>query len=230
MTTPPLLAPVARAAIIALLVTACQPVLKEKGNILEPDKVATLQSGVTTRAQVLKALGSPTLVNSFQKERWIYIQERLFDGKRVVNRLEIEFDAQGRVREVQRNFDDQLLDPQTAAVTEEDPSSWRRIWNAWTRDDKRVAVKAREGEPSSWEGIINPPSWWQRVFNREQYAASQPAPEVTYAPEESGWWQGMWERDPSQPLAPESGPLTDPAANVEPARPEGGGKQIWQIQ
>ncbi|MBF0605701.1 MAG: outer membrane protein assembly factor BamE [Nitrospirae bacterium] len=103
----------------SLFLASCQAVISESGNIIDPTKVEQIHIGTTTRDEILKLLGPPTLTNTFRQERWIYIQDRQFRNiqrtfSRVTNRLEITFDSGGVVQDIQRNFEDSLYDPRTA--------------------------------------------------------------------------------------------------------------------
>ncbi|MEO5329479.1 MAG: outer membrane protein assembly factor BamE [Magnetococcus sp. THC-1_WYH] len=103
----------------SLFLASCQAVISESGNIIDPAKVEQIHIGTTTRDEILKLLGPPTLTNTFRQERWIYIQDRQFRNiqrtfSRVTNRLEITFDTGGVVQDIQRNFEDSLYDPRTA--------------------------------------------------------------------------------------------------------------------
>lgn len=148
-----------RAAKTALLVsslflTSCQAVVNESGSIIEPEKAAQIQIGTTTRDEVLKLLGPPTLVNTFRQERWIYIQDRQFKNiqrtfSRVTNRIEITFDGSGFVRDVQRNFKDALYDPREISKQKED-----RGYSGWLLDGKFARPANNPGpiEPENKSG------------------------------------------------------------------------------
>ncbi|MBF0422827.1 MAG: outer membrane protein assembly factor BamE, partial [Magnetococcales bacterium] len=112
---------------LSLFLTACQAVISESGNIIEPAKVDQIQAGVSNRDEVLRLLGPPTLVNSFRQERWIYIQDRKFKNmqrtfSRVANRLEITFDDNGMVKDIKRNFNETLYDPREVAKPSDEKS------------------------------------------------------------------------------------------------------------
>ncbi|MBF0160652.1 MAG: outer membrane protein assembly factor BamE [Magnetococcales bacterium] len=116
---------------VALLLIACQATVHEKGTILNPYTVAQIKVGQTTRAQVKELLGVPTIVSSLRKDRWAYVQDRQFKNvqrtfSRVINRVEITFDERGVVKEIQNNFDDVLLDPQTVPEAKN-----TQQWFAW---------------------------------------------------------------------------------------------------
>ncbi|MEO5340068.1 MAG: outer membrane protein assembly factor BamE [Magnetococcus sp. MYC-9] len=132
----------------SLLLAGCQAVVHEKGTILDPKRVALITVGQTTRAQVKELLGVPTMVNSLRKDRWIYVQDRQFKNvqrtfARVINRVEVTFDERGVVKDIQHNFDDALLDPQTIpeARTQQQWFNW-----LWSGEYARPAVA---GSPSA---------------------------------------------------------------------------------
>lgn len=67
------------AILTAMTVTACSSITPNfykldmrQGNVLEPEKVAQLQPGMSKR-QVQNILGSPLLTDPFHQDRWDYI-------------------------------------------------------------------------------------------------------------------------------------------------------------
>jgi outer membrane protein assembly factor BamE (lipoprotein component of BamABCDE complex) len=102
--------PVATAIAGALLATglgACVATVDKRGNLPEPDKLAQIQPGSTTREQVVKILGTPSSTGIFNDKSWYYISRRTkqvaffdpdvldqqvyvvnFDGKGVVNSVD----------------------------------------------------------------------------------------------------------------------------------------------
>jgi outer membrane protein assembly factor BamE (lipoprotein component of BamABCDE complex) len=54
-------------------VAACTPTVDTRGNLPPVDVIATIQPGVTTRAQVNQLLGSPSSVGTFNDRTWYYI-------------------------------------------------------------------------------------------------------------------------------------------------------------
>ena len=131
----------------SLSLIACQAVVYEKGTVLNPQNVARIKAGETTRAQVKDLLGVPTIVNSLRKDRWIYVQDRQFKNiqrtfARVINRVEITFDERGVVKNIQHNFDQELLDPQSLPEAHNAKS-----WFAWLWDGA-YARPATGGQPA----------------------------------------------------------------------------------
>ena len=82
--------------LIALLGSACsiyQPDLQQ-GNVLEAEKVAKLNPGMTRR-QVLFVLGTPMLKNPFERNRWDYVYLHIDreHEKREYHRLTLYFEG-----------------------------------------------------------------------------------------------------------------------------------------
>jgi outer membrane protein assembly factor BamE (lipoprotein component of BamABCDE complex) len=50
--------------------------LDQRGNLPEPEKVAAIQPGTTTKDQVVKILGSPSAASTFDDKTWYYISRR----------------------------------------------------------------------------------------------------------------------------------------------------------
>lgn len=73
------------------------------GTEVEPEQLAKIQVGVTTKDQVRKLLGTPSSVSPFGNNTWYYMFEeterRAFFNPKVIrgNIIRIEFDGQNRV-------------------------------------------------------------------------------------------------------------------------------------
>lgn len=107
---------VALAGAIALAqVAACSPTVTNHGYRLDPDTMAQIVPGVTSHEQVLRLLGSPSAVGTFDVERWYYISQRTeqmsFYQSEVVAQdvVTIEFDSRGIVQNVVQNDMGQAL-------------------------------------------------------------------------------------------------------------------------
>ncbi|MBF0152485.1 MAG: outer membrane protein assembly factor BamE [Magnetococcales bacterium] len=204
------------AMLFNLAISSCQTLTQEQGNILDPQKVAQIREGRTTRKDVLGLLGSPTIVNSFKPNRWIYLQDSRFDKFRAINRVEIEFDKQGVVRFVTRNFGDDIWNPQQLSATEQD-RSFRYLRNLMENDVRDLtpnAITANQHVPlvattQSPGGVSHKPSFLERLFSR--WKSTPAKPDTSFSPTESGWWQGIWSSDPT--AAPGSLPSKSPEAD-----------------
>ena len=71
----PLAAPVA-VLIAAASLAGCSPTLDQRGNLPEPDKLAQIRPGATTRDEVVKILGTPSSTGIFDAKNWYYISRR----------------------------------------------------------------------------------------------------------------------------------------------------------
>jgi outer membrane protein assembly factor BamE (lipoprotein component of BamABCDE complex) len=93
-----------------LLLTACQPMVANRGNILDPDALTQVVPGKTTREEVAAALGSPTEVGTFDEKVWYYVgrqtEQYSFFRPDVIKQhaIEVDFDEEGIVASV-KNLD-----------------------------------------------------------------------------------------------------------------------------
>jgi outer membrane protein assembly factor BamE (lipoprotein component of BamABCDE complex) len=55
---------------------ACSPTVDQRGNLPEPDKLAEIRPGATTRDEVTKILGTPSSTSVFNEKTWYYISRR----------------------------------------------------------------------------------------------------------------------------------------------------------
>lgn len=56
--------------------TACSPVLDTRGALLQPHDLEKLHVGVSTKQDVIAALGSPSTISSFYDNTWYYIGQQ----------------------------------------------------------------------------------------------------------------------------------------------------------
>jgi outer membrane protein assembly factor BamE (lipoprotein component of BamABCDE complex) len=84
----------------------CVAQVDQRGNLPEPDKVAQIQPGSTTRDQVAKILGTPSSTGVFNDKSWYYISRKTkqvaFLNKDVLDQqvYVINFDGRGVVNSV----------------------------------------------------------------------------------------------------------------------------------
>lgn len=95
------------AAIVASGLGGCVASVDNRGNLPEPEKMAQIQPGSTTRDQVAKILGTPSSIGVFNDKSWYYISRKTkrvafldpdvldqqvfvvnFDGRGVVNSID----------------------------------------------------------------------------------------------------------------------------------------------
>lgn len=96
----------ATAAVLLGTVGACSPTVSNHGYRIDPDTLARVQPGVSSREEVYRLLGSPSSVGTFDTERWYYISQRSeqmsFYQSEIVEQdvITVDFDAGGVVRDV----------------------------------------------------------------------------------------------------------------------------------
>ncbi|HEU0117183.1 MAG TPA: outer membrane protein assembly factor BamE [Alphaproteobacteria bacterium] len=92
--------------VFAGLLAACAPTIANRGNIIDPDKLAEIKSGTSTREEVVARLGTPTMVSTFDDKTWYYAgrnteQYSFFDPEVMKQQaVEVKFDDQGVVTTV----------------------------------------------------------------------------------------------------------------------------------
>jgi outer membrane protein assembly factor BamE (lipoprotein component of BamABCDE complex) len=64
------------AAAAAAMLSACVPNIDQRGNLPEPDKLAEIHPGATTKDQVAKILGTPSSTGIFDDKRWYYVSRK----------------------------------------------------------------------------------------------------------------------------------------------------------
>jgi outer membrane protein assembly factor BamE (lipoprotein component of BamABCDE complex) len=67
-----------RAAVLtaALGSASCTISVDQRGNLPDPDKLAQVQPGSTTKEQLAKILGTPSSASAFNDDSWYYISRR----------------------------------------------------------------------------------------------------------------------------------------------------------
>jgi len=93
-------------AFAATSLGACVATVDQRGNLPEPENLAQIHPGTTTREQVAKILGTPSSTGVFNDKNWYYISRRtkqvaFFDPDVLDQQVYIvNFDATGVVRGV----------------------------------------------------------------------------------------------------------------------------------
>lgn len=92
----------------ALALAGCATSVEQRGNLPPPDEIAQIHPGKSTKAEVVKILGTPSSVGVFSDKDWYYISSRtkqfsFFDPKVMDQQVYIvDFDDQGVVKAVDR--------------------------------------------------------------------------------------------------------------------------------
>ncbi len=98
----------AAVAALAIAAAACNPITDNLGNRTLKENVEQIQVGRTSKAEVVRLLGTPSNVAAFDPDTWYYISARqiqyAFLKPRTVdqNVLAIRFDGSGIVREMKQ--------------------------------------------------------------------------------------------------------------------------------
>jgi len=95
---------------LVVVVAACDPIREERGYRMDPEQIAQVETGTTTKDELLELLGSPSSISTFPEsgEAWYYIgretEHYAFLEKDVLqqNVVVIEFDENEVVKEVKK--------------------------------------------------------------------------------------------------------------------------------
>ena len=100
--------PAALALAVAAGLGGCVASVDQRGNLPDPDKLAEIRPGATTRAEVAKILGTPSSIGVFDSKNWYYISRKtkrvaFFDPDVLDQQVFIvNFDDKGVVRGLDR--------------------------------------------------------------------------------------------------------------------------------
>jgi outer membrane protein assembly factor BamE (lipoprotein component of BamABCDE complex) len=100
--------PVIASVILGFGLVACAPEIHYRGNTPEADRLALIKPGAQTREQVVRLLGSPTMVATFDKDTVLYLGQKTrtvtFREPEVLERtiVAIGFGKDGRVASVEK--------------------------------------------------------------------------------------------------------------------------------
>jgi outer membrane protein assembly factor BamE (lipoprotein component of BamABCDE complex) len=108
---------------LALTLTACEPTVANRGNILDAEKLQDIMVGTSTREDVATKLGTPTQVSTFDDKVWYYIgrqtEQYSFLDPEVIKQkaVEVRFDDRGIVTAVNDMNLDEAHDVETVDRT-----------------------------------------------------------------------------------------------------------------
>ena len=91
---------------ILISLTGCETHVAYRGKLPDPDQLAKIKPGQQDKEEVLRLIGSPSSMDTFNDNVWIYDYKVLesksfFTPREVVHRLYlIHFDAHDKVREI----------------------------------------------------------------------------------------------------------------------------------
>ncbi|MGI4851232.1 MAG: outer membrane protein assembly factor BamE [Janthinobacterium lividum] len=91
---------------ILILSVGCETHVTYRGKLPDPDQLAKIKPGAQDKEEVLRLIGSPSSISTFNDNMWIYDykileSESFFTPREVMHRLYlIDFDIQGKVKEI----------------------------------------------------------------------------------------------------------------------------------
>jgi outer membrane protein assembly factor BamE (lipoprotein component of BamABCDE complex) len=119
--TPYLSTPALRRVVLAgfalpLMLAGCTPIIANRGNMLDEDRIAQVKTGSSSKNDVFEALGSPSVVSTFDDNTWYYVGQRTereaFFKPVVTDRklIAVQFDDTDHVKSMDRVGLDQAVD------------------------------------------------------------------------------------------------------------------------
>jgi outer membrane protein assembly factor BamE (lipoprotein component of BamABCDE complex) len=132
--------------------SGCAPQVSQHGHTIDPDSVARITPGVTSREEVARLLGSPSTLATFEDGRWYYVtqrrESRSFFQSRITEQdvVTVSFDERGIVQAVDRYDMDQAM------AIEPSPDSTRTLGNELTVVEQLIGNIGRFGDPASTVG------------------------------------------------------------------------------
>jgi len=111
-------------AFAAAALIGCAATVDQRGNLPQPDRIAEIRPGTTTKDQVAKILGTPSSTGIFDDRTWYYISRKteqvaFFDPDVVDQQVFIvDFDDKGVVKAVAHKGlkDGREIDPAPGAT------------------------------------------------------------------------------------------------------------------
>ena len=103
--------------------SACAPVVAQRGNMIEDYQLETVTAGESTRSDVLRTLGSPTAQSTFNNDVWYYIGQTtkkhgILDENVAEERvIVVHFNQDGVVHSISENDSERLDIPYARAQT-----------------------------------------------------------------------------------------------------------------
>ena len=127
----------------------CAPQVVQHGHTLDPEALARISPGVTSREEVARLMGTPSALATFEDGRWYYVtqrrENRSFFQSNITEQevVTISFDDRGIVSDVRRHGMDQAL------AVQPDPDSTRTLGNELTIMEQLVGNIGRFGDPAA---------------------------------------------------------------------------------
>jgi outer membrane protein assembly factor BamE (lipoprotein component of BamABCDE complex) len=132
----------------------CAPQVVQHGHTIDPESVARITPGVTSREEVARLLGSPSALATFEDGRWYYVtqrrESRSFFQSNITEQevLTVTFDDRGIVQGIDRHGLDQAM-----AIDPESDST-QTLGNELGVVEQLIGNIGRFGDPASTVGQL----------------------------------------------------------------------------
>jgi outer membrane protein assembly factor BamE (lipoprotein component of BamABCDE complex) len=119
------------ACALPLVLAGCQPIIANRGNMLDEDRINQVKSGSSSKNDVFEALGSPSITSTFDDNTWYYIGQRTereaFFRPEITDRkvIAVQFDDTDHVKTINRVGLEEAVDVEP--FTETTPAVGRDI-------------------------------------------------------------------------------------------------------
>jgi outer membrane protein assembly factor BamE (lipoprotein component of BamABCDE complex) len=144
----------AAALLVMAALAGCAPQVTQHGHTIDPESLSRITPGVTSREEVVRLLGSPSALATFEDGRWYYVtqrrESRSFYQSEITDQdvVTIAFDDRGIVQDVSKHGKDQ------ATAVDPDPDATRTLGNEMTFVEQLIGNIGRFGDPSTGPGPL----------------------------------------------------------------------------
>ena len=134
---------------MAVMLAACAPQVVQHGHTIDPEALARITPGVTSREEVARLMGTPSALATFEDGRWYYVtqrrENRSFFQSSITEQevVTVSFDDRGIVSNLERHGMDQAM------AIQPDPDSTRTLGNELTIMEQLVGNIGRFGDPAA---------------------------------------------------------------------------------
>ncbi len=143
--------------VLAIGLAACSPQVVQHGHTIDPEALARITPGVTSREEVARLMGTPSALATFEDARWYYVtqrrENRSFFQSNITEQevITISFDDRGIVSELNRHGMDQAM------AIEPEPDSTQTLGSEMTIMEQLIGNIGRFGDtPAAGTGAPVP--------------------------------------------------------------------------
>ena len=138
-----------------MVLAGCTPIIANRGNMLEEDRITQVKVSTSSKNDVFEALGSPSIVSTFDDNTWYYVGQRTeresFFKPEVTDRkiIAVQFDDTDHVRAVERIGLDASVEveplPETTPAVGRDITFMEQLLGNIGRPSSKKKKKSEEG-------------------------------------------------------------------------------------